>query len=86
MQILILGAMLLQIASDTAQQVIDTVVNTGLAIHNATGGGQLINGIDNGFTASVLSVLIGAIWRAIEKRKVEKRIRKKVKEEFKIQD
>lgn len=83
MNIILISLVLLQVVSDTAQQVIDTIVNTGLGVHTATGGGQLINGVDNGVTASILSVIIGAIWRAIEKRRLEKRLKKKFEAEGK---
>lgn len=80
MNIILISLVLLQVVSDTASQVIEAIVNTGIGVHAATGGGQIINGIDNGVTASILSVIIGAIWRAIEKRRLEKKLKKKFDE------
>lgn len=61
---------------DTIEIVVNEVVNTGLAIHEVTGGGQLINGIDNGLTGSIVSILIAAVVRYFEKRKLKKKYQK----------
>ena len=62
--------------NDTIEIVVNEVVNSGLAIHEATGGGQLINGIDNGLTGSIVSILIAAVVRYFEKRKLKKKYQK----------
>ena len=61
---------------DTLTQVVTDVVNTGIAIHENTGGGQLINGIDNGVVGSFISLLIAGIIRHFEKRKLKKKYKK----------
>lgn len=61
---------------DTIEIVVNEVVNSGLAIHEITGGGQLINGIDNGLTGSIVSILIAAVVRYFEKRKLKKKYQK----------
>jgi hypothetical protein len=58
---------------DTMQNVINEVVNTSIAIHKNTGGGSIINGIDNGLIGSVVSLLIAAIIRHFEKRKIKRK-------------
>lgn len=63
--------MLLQI--DTLSEVINEVVNTGLQIHSATGGGQIINGVDNGVIGGIATLLITAVIRFFEKRKIHKK-------------
>jgi hypothetical protein len=58
---------------DTMQNVISEVVNTSIAIHENTGGGSIIKGIDNGLIGSVVSLLIAAIIRHFEKRKIKRK-------------
>lgn len=58
---------------DTLQTVVNDVVNTGIAIHENTGGGQIINGIDNGVIGSFLSLLLAGIIRFFEKRKLKRK-------------
>lgn len=61
---------------DTLQIVANEIVNTGVAIHEATGGGQFIDGVDNSVIGSVLSLLIAAIVRHFEKRKLKRKYKK----------
>jgi hypothetical protein len=68
--------MILSQITDTMQTVVNEVVNTSIAIHELTGGGQLINGIDNGLTGSIVSILIAAVVRYFEKRKLKKKYQK----------
>ena len=58
---------------DTMQNVINEVVSTSIAIHENTGGGSIIKGIDNGLIGSVISLLIAAIIRHFEKRKIKRK-------------
>lgn len=68
--------MILAQITDTIEIVVNEVVNSGLAIHEATGGGQLINGIDNGLTGSIISILLAAVVRYFEKRKLKRKYQK----------
>lgn len=68
--------MILQVVNDTMQVVINEVVNTGLAIHELTGGSQIINGIDNGLTGSIVSILIAAVVRFFERRYLKRKLTK----------
>lgn len=61
---------------DTLTQVVTDVVNTGIAIHENTGGGQFIDGIDNGVVGSLVSLLVAGIIRYFEKRKLKKKYKK----------
>jgi hypothetical protein len=66
--------MILQI--DTLQNVVNEVVNTSIAIHENTGGGQILPGIDNGFIGSAISILIAGIIRFIEKKRLKRKYQK----------
>ena len=61
---------------DTLTHVVNDVINTGIAIHENTGGGQIINGIDNGVVGSFISLLIAGFIRYFEKRKLKKKYKK----------
>lgn len=63
--------MLLQI--DTLNEVVNTIVETGLQVHTATGGGQLINGIDNNVVGGIAGLIIVAVIRFFEKRKLKRK-------------
>lgn len=63
--------MLLQI--DTLNEVVNTIVNTGLQVHSATGGGQFINGVDNNVVGGIAGLIIVAIIRFFEKRKLKRK-------------
>jgi hypothetical protein len=58
---------------DTLTTIVNEVVSTGIAIHENTGGGQLINGIDNGVIGSFVSLLIAGFIRYFEKRKLKRK-------------
>ena len=68
--------MLIQVINDTLQLVVSEVVNTAVAVHEATGGSQIINGVDNGIIGSVISLIIAAAIRHFEKKKIKKRYNK----------
>ena len=68
--------MILQVVNDTMQVVINEVVNTGLAIHELTGGSQIINGIDNTVTGSVISLILAAVIRFFERRHLKRKLTK----------
>lgn len=61
------------LTNDTIQNVINEVVNTSIEIHETTGGGTIIKGIDNSIIGSVISLLIAAIIRHFEKRKIKRK-------------
>jgi len=63
--------MLLQI--DTLNEVVNTIVSTGLDIHTATGGGNFINGVDNNVIGGVAGLIIVAVIRFFEKRKLKRK-------------
>ena len=65
--------MLLQILNDTINQVINDVVNTGIAIHQATGGGEIINGVNNSVTSGLITIVVALVVRFFEKRKIHKK-------------
>ena len=68
--------MILAQITDTMQTVINEVVNTGVAIHELTGGSQIINGIDNGLTGSIISLLIAGIIRFFERKHLKRKLTK----------
>lgn len=68
--------MILAQVTDTLQNVINEVVNTSIAIHENTGGGQILPGVDNGFIGSAISILIAGIIRFFEKRKLKRKYQK----------
>ena len=68
--------MLIQVINDTLTTVVSEVVNTAVAVHEATGGSQIINGVDNGIIGSVISLIIAAAIRHFEKKKIKKRYNK----------
>lgn len=68
--------MILQIVNDTLGQVVNDVVNTAVAVHEATGGGQIIKGLDNGIVGSLLSLIIAGVIRHFEKRKIKRKYKK----------
>jgi hypothetical protein len=65
--------MLLQVVQDTLTSVVNEVVNTAVAVHEVTGGGAIIKGIDNGVVGSVITLLVAAIIRHFEKRKIKRK-------------
>ena len=67
--------MLIQII-DTVNSVVSEVVNTSIAIHENTGGGQIINGIDNSVVGSFFTLLLTGIVRFIERRRLIKKLKK----------
>jgi hypothetical protein len=67
--------MLIQIV-DTINNVVSEVVNTSIAIHENTGGGQIINGIDNSVVGSFFTLLLTGIVRFIERRRLIKKLKK----------
>jgi len=66
--------MLLQI--DTLSEVVNTIVETGLQVHTATGGGQFINGVDNSVIGGIVATLIASAIRFFEKRKIKRKYAK----------
>lgn len=68
--------MILQIINDTLGQVVNDVVNTAVAVHEATGGGQIVKGLDNGIVGSLLSLIIAGVIRHFEKRKIKRKYKK----------
>jgi hypothetical protein len=68
--------MLIQIINDTIGQVVNEVVNTSIAIHENTGGGQILNGVDNSVIGSMFTLLITGIIRFIERRRLVKKLKK----------
>ena len=58
---------------DTLNNVINEVVNTGIAIHETTGGGSIIKGVDNSIVGSIISLLVAAIIRHFEKKKLKRK-------------
>lgn len=65
--------MLIQIVQDTLTTAISEVVNTAVAIHEVTGGGSIIQGVDNGVVGSMLTMLVAGIIRYFEKRKIKRK-------------
>ena len=65
--------MMLQIMNDTLSLAINEVINTSIAIHELTGGGQFIKGVNNSVTGSIVTLLIAGVIRFFEKRKMKKR-------------
>jgi hypothetical protein len=65
--------MLLQVVQDTLTTAVSEVVNTAVAIHEVTGGGTIIQGIDNGVVGSMLTMLVAGIIRYFEKRKIKRK-------------
>lgn len=61
---------------DTLTQVATEIINTGIAIHENTGGGQFIDGIDNGVVGSFVSLLVASIIRFFEKKRLKKKYKK----------
>lgn len=68
--------MLLQIVQDTLTTVVSEVVNTAVAVHEVTGGGSFISGVDNSVVGSIVTLLVAAIIRHFEKKKIKKRASK----------
>jgi len=68
--------MLLQVVNDTLTTVVSEVVNTAVAVHEVTGGGSFINGVDNSVVGSIVTLLVAAIIRHWEKKKIKKRANK----------
>jgi len=67
--------MLIQIVTDTIGQVVNEVVETSIAIHENTGGGQIINGVDNSVVGSLFTLLITGIVRFFERRRLLKKLK-----------
>lgn len=65
--------MLLQVVQDTLTTAVSEVVNTAVAIHEVTGGGTIIQGIDNGVIGSIVTLLVAGIIRYFEKRKIKRK-------------
>lgn len=68
--------MLLQVVQDTLTTAVSEVVNTAVAIHEVTGGGTIIQGIDNGVVGSIVTLLVAGIIRYFEKRKIKRKANK----------
>jgi len=68
--------MLLQLVNDTLTTVVSEVVNTAVAVHEVTGGVSFINGVDNSVVGSIVTLLVAAIIRHWEKKKIKKRTNK----------
>jgi uncharacterized membrane protein YeaQ/YmgE (transglycosylase-associated protein family) len=68
--------MILQVITDTIGSVVNEVVSTSIAIHENTGGGQILNGVDNTIIGSLITLIVTGIIRAIERRRLIKKIRK----------
>ena len=47
-----------------------------MAVHEVTGGGSFINGVDNSVVGSIVTLLVAAIIRHWEKKKIKKRANK----------
>jgi hypothetical protein len=47
-----------------------------VAVHEVTGGGSFINGVDNSVVGSIVTLLVAAIIRHWEKKKIKKRANK----------
>jgi hypothetical protein len=65
--------MLLQVVQDTLTTAVSEVVNTAVAIHEVTGGGAIIQGVDNGVVGSIVTLLVAGIIRYFEKRKIKRK-------------
>lgn len=68
--------MILAQAIDTINFVVSEIVETGVAIHETTGGGQIINGVDNSIVSSLFTLIFAAIVRHFEKKKLKKKSEK----------
>jgi hypothetical protein len=68
--------MLLQVVQDTLTTAVSEVVNTAVAIHEVTGGGAIIQGVDNGVVGSIVTLLVAGIIRYFEKRKIKRKANK----------
>lgn len=68
--------MLIQVVQDTLTTVVNEVVNTAVAVHEVTGGGAIIKGVDNGVVGSMLTLLVAGIIRYFEKRKIKRKAEK----------
>lgn len=68
--------MLLQVVQDTLTTAISEVVNTAVAIHEVTGGGTIIQGVDNGVVGTIVTLLVAGIIRYFEKRKIKRKANK----------
>lgn len=68
--------MILAQITDTINFVVSEVVETGIAIHEHTGGGEVINGIPNSIFSSIITVLIAGIVRHFEKKRLKKKLQK----------
>lgn len=65
--------MILQILNDTLTNVVSEVVNTGIAVHEMTGGAPIIKGVDNSVVGGILTLLIAGVVRYFEKRKLKRK-------------
>jgi len=65
--------MLLQVVQDTLTTVVSEVVNTAVAVHEVTGGGAIIKGVDNSIVGSIVTLLVAAIIRHWEKKKIKRK-------------
>ena len=68
--------MILQIINDTIGSVVNEVVSTSIAIHENTGGGQIINGVDNTIIGSLITLVLTGIVRFVERRRLIKKFKK----------
>jgi hypothetical protein len=68
--------MILAQITDTINLIVNEVVNTGFSIHENTGGGQIINGIDNAVVGSFLTLLISSVVRFFERKRLIKKLKK----------
>lgn len=68
--------MILAQITDTIGTVVNEVVSTSIAIHENTGGGQIINGIDNTVVGSLITLVLTGIVRFIERRRLIKKLKK----------
>lgn len=68
--------MLIQILNDTISSVVNEVISTSIAIHENTGGGQIINGVDNTIVGSLITLVLTGIVRFIERRRLIKKLKK----------
>lgn len=68
--------MILAQITDTIGSVVNEVVSTSIAIHENTGGGQIINGVDNTVVGSLITLVLTGIVRFIERRRLIKKLKK----------
>ena len=68
--------MILAQVTDTINLVVSEIVDTSFAIHENTGGGQIINGIDNAVVGSFLTLIISSVVRYFEKKRLIKKLKK----------